>query len=133
MAPLVEIGTARAQPGKIVYGALEAVELPSGGADQFPVIIAQGAEPGPVLWLTAAIHGAEYTGIAVIHRLLTPELVAQMRGTIVAIPTLNPAGLRTAQRSPYYLNGQDPIGCFRRLMFGERRRTMIIFRQVRLN
>ncbi len=112
MAALVEIGTARAQPGKFVYGVLDAVELPSGGVDQFPVIIAQGTEPGPVLWLTASIHGAEYTGIAVIHRLLTAELLAQLHGTIIAIPTLNPAGLRTAQRSPYYLNGQDPNRLF---------------------
>lgn len=112
MAAPIEIGTARAQLGKISYGAVDAVELPSGGVDQFPVIIAQGAEPGPVLWLTASIHGAEYTGISVIHRLLTPDLAAQMRGTIVAIPTLNPAGLRTAQRSPYYLNGQDPNRLF---------------------
>lgn len=112
MVQTLEIGTARAQPGKLVYGALDAVELPSGGVDQFPVIIAQGAEQGPVLWLTASIHGAEYTGIAVIHRLLTPELVSELHGTIIAIPTLNPAGLRTGQRSPYYLFGQDPNRLF---------------------
>jgi predicted deacylase len=113
----LEIGSARAQPGKIVYGALDAVVLPSGGVDQFPIILAQGNEAGPVLWLTASIHGAEYTGINVIHRLLTPDLVANLHGAIVAIPTLNPAGLRTGQRSPYYLPGQDPNrlfpACFR--------------------
>ncbi len=111
VAPL-EIGSARAQPGKFVYGALDAIDLPSGGIDQFPVIIAQGNERGPVLWLTASIHGAEYTGIAVIHRLLTPELLTALHGTIIAIPTLNPAGLRTGQRSPYYLPGQDPNRLF---------------------
>ncbi len=112
MAHTLEIGTARAQPGKFVYGTLDAVDLPSGGVDRFPVIVAQGATPGPVLWITASIHGAEYTGISTIHRLLTPELLAGLRGSIVAIPTLNPAGLRTAQRSPYYLNGQDPNRLF---------------------
>src|SRR5262249_51696639 len=33
-------------------------------------------------------------------------------GTIIAVPTLNPAGLRTAQRSGYYMGGQDPNRLF---------------------
>lgn len=108
----IVVGSAHARSGQIVYGAFDAVELPSGGTDQFPVIIAQGTLPGPVLWITASIHGAEYTGMAVAHQLITPELVSRMRGTLVVIPTLNPAGLRTGQRSPYYANGQDPNRLF---------------------
>src|SRR5260370_11559414 len=108
MRPPLEIGTAWAQPGQIVFGELEAVELPSGGDDSFPIILAQGKHDGPVLWLTASIHGSEYTGIPVIHQLITPELVGKLRGTIVAVPTLNPAGLRTAQRSGYFHGGQHP-------------------------
>ncbi len=112
MSLRLKIGSASGQPGQISYGSLEAVALPSGGSDQFPIIIAQGADDGPVLWLTASIHGAEYTGIAVIHRLLTAELASQLRGAIVAVPTLNPAGLRTGERTPYYLRGQDPNRMF---------------------
>jgi len=112
MALPLEIGSAKGQPGALVYGSLEAVPLPSGGSDQFPIIIAQGPQDGPVLWITASIHGAEYTGILVIHRLLTTELVSRLRGAIVAVPNLNPAGLRTAERSAYYLRGQDPNRLF---------------------
>lgn len=112
MRPPLIIGNACAVPGEIVYGEFEAVELPSGGDDSFPIILAQGKHDGPVLWLTASIHGAEYTGIPVIHQLITPELVNRLRGTIVAVPTLNPAGLRTAQRSGYYMAGQDPNRLF---------------------
>jgi predicted deacylase len=108
----LEIGEMCGQPGQLVYGSLEAVTLPSGNSDNFPIIIAQGRHDGPVLWLTASIHGAEYTGILVIHHLLTNELVRRLRGTIVAVPTLNPAGLRTADRSAYYLRGQDPNRLF---------------------
>lgn len=106
------IGTARGVPGQLSYGAFEAVGLPTGGADQFPVIIAQGKEAGPVLWLTASIHGAEYTGISVIHRLLTAELVARLRGAVIAIPTLNPAGLRQGTRTAYYAASVDPNRLF---------------------
>jgi hypothetical protein len=112
MPAALEIGTALARPGQLVYGEFAGVALPTGGSDHFPVILAQGYENGPTLWLTAAIHGSEYTGIAVIHKLLTPELLPKLRGTIVAIPTLNPAGLRTANRTPYYLTHQDPNRLF---------------------
>jgi hypothetical protein len=71
------------------------------------VIIAQGKEDGPCLWLTAGIHGPEQAGPAVLYEVLTPELADRMKGTIVAIPALNPAGLRTNKREPYHAD-EDP-------------------------
>jgi predicted deacylase len=108
----LEIGNVIGQPGQLAYGSVDAVALPNGGSDQFPILVAQGPDDGPVLWLTASIHGAEYTGIAVIHQLLTPELAHRLHGAVVAVPTLNPAGLRTAERSAYYARGQDPNRLF---------------------
>lgn len=97
------VGTAVARPGEVVYGELPVLDLPTGGRESLPVLIARGREPGgPTLWLTANIHGAELTGIPVIHRVVGGDIAARLRGTIVAIPTLNPAGLRTAERLPYY-------------------------------
>jgi predicted deacylase len=87
------------------------VQHPTGGADAAPVILAQGDPAGPVFWLTAGIHGNEHAGIQVIHQLLTEDLVRQLRGTIVAIPALSPAGLRTVERQPYYHKG-DPNRLF---------------------
>ena len=101
------VGTATARAGEVVYGELPVLELPTGGQEALPVIIAQGRDDGPTLWLTANIHGAELTGIPVIHRTLGEHLAARLRGTVVALPTLSPAGLRTAQRVPYYGN-EDP-------------------------
>lgn len=113
MSPSITVGTARSRPGQIVYGEVDAVAMPTGGHDAFPVIVAQGrAAQKPVLWLTGGIHGNEYDGLAAIHALITPDLVAALTGTIVAIPTLNPAGLRTNLRSPYYLYGKDPNRLF---------------------
>lgn len=57
---------------------------------------------GPTLWLTANIHGPELAGLPVIHRLLTADLAARLHGTLIAVPSLNPAGLRTMERLPYY-------------------------------
>lgn len=98
------IGTATARPGELVYGELPVLDLPTGGSERLPVIIAQGrgGDDGPTLWLTANIHGPELAGLPVIHRVVTADLAARLTGTVVAIPSLSPAGLRTMERVPYY-------------------------------
>ncbi len=101
------IGTAHAQPGTIQYGRWEALGHPTGHGEFLPVILAQGREQGPCLWLTAGIHGPEQAGPTVLYQLITQALVDHLRGTLVAIPALNPAGLRTSQRKPYHAD-KDP-------------------------
>jgi predicted deacylase len=107
MTSSLTIGTATARTGTIQYGRWEALSHPTGHTEFLPVIIAQGKEEGPCIWLTAGIHGPEQAGPAVIYRLITQKLVDQLRGTIVAIPALNPAGLRTMERRPYHVD-DDP-------------------------
>jgi predicted deacylase len=107
MPHTVTVGTATSQPGTIQYGRWEALSHPTGHAEFLPVIIAQGQEEGPCLWLTAGVHGPEQAGPAVLYRLITQDLVDHMRGTIVGIPALNPAGLRTSKREPYHAQ-EDP-------------------------
>ncbi len=102
MPKSISFGTATSQPGTIQYGQFDALAHPTGHTEFMPVIIAQGKEDGPCIWLTAGIHGPEHTGPAVLYKLITPELVARLKGTIVAIPALNPAGLRTMKREPYH-------------------------------
>jgi hypothetical protein len=107
MTPPLTIGDIRAIPGSIQYGRFEALTHPTGHTEFFPIVLAKGAEEGPCLWLTAGIHGPEQAGPSVLYRLITTELVSQLRGTIVAIPALNPAGLRTMKRKPYHAQ-MDP-------------------------
>jgi predicted deacylase len=107
MAQSITLGTARSQPGTIQYGEWEALSHPTGHKEFFPVLIAQGREEGPCLWLTAGIHGVEHAGLPVIFQLLNQDLMDWLRGTIVAVPALNPAGLRTMNRRPYHVS-DDP-------------------------
>jgi predicted deacylase len=102
MSEVISLGTATSQPGTIQYGEWEALDHPTGQREFLPVILAQGKQDGPCLWLTAGIHGPEHAGPLVIHRLLNRGLVERLRGTVVAIPALNPAGLRTKERHPYH-------------------------------
>jgi predicted deacylase len=105
------VGTCVAKRGSVSYGTFEGVPLPSGGFDQLPVVIVAGAREGPTLWLTANIHGDEVAGIPVLHRLMHDEFSTRLRGALVILPSLNPAGLRTRKRHPYY-DDRDPNRTF---------------------
>jgi predicted deacylase len=102
MPKTIAIGTVTSQPGTIQYGRWDALKHPTGHTEFLPIIIAQGNEDGPCLWCTAGIHGPEQAGPLVLYKLITQELVERMKGTLVAIPGLNPAGLRTSRRDPYH-------------------------------
>lgn len=107
----IKLGTAKAVSGHLSYGTFDLLEHPTGGVEQLPVVIAQGNSRGPTFWLTAGIHGNEHAGLQVLHLLLTRELAKRLHGTIICIPALNPAGLRTMKREAYYHHG-DPNRLF---------------------
>ena len=54
-----------------------------------PALIARGAHPGPILGVTAAVHGNELNGIPTIHRLFRLLDRAQLHGTVVGVPIVN--------------------------------------------
>ncbi|MFB6211837.1 MAG: succinylglutamate desuccinylase/aspartoacylase family protein [Halobacteriales archaeon] len=103
----MELGTADAAPGELARGYLDIAELPTGGTERLPVIIAEGKSDGPELWITASIHGNEVTGLAAAQDVMTDDLPGSLAGTIVCLPNLNPAGLRRNARTSYY-HDDDP-------------------------
>ena len=107
----IKIGSAKSKPGKITYGFIDGIELPTGIIDKIPVIIAQGLEDGPTFFLTANVHGFELTGVAVIHELMTEQIAQELKGTIVAIPTLNPSAFRKYHHKAEY-DDRDPNRLF---------------------
>ena len=102
-----EVGSAVSRPGDYSYGSMRVLDLPTGGHEEIPVVIAQGLDEGPTVWVTANIHGGELIGIASIHAVLTEDLPRRLRGTLIVLPTINPAGLQVMQRYPYY-EAKDP-------------------------
>ncbi|MFD2587516.1 succinylglutamate desuccinylase/aspartoacylase family protein [Croceitalea marina] len=63
-----------------------------------PVLIAKGDGTPKVLGLTAAIHGNELNGIAIIHQFFSKIDVTKLKGTIIAIPGLNSLAVARNQR-----------------------------------
>ncbi|MHA2360982.1 MAG: hypothetical protein ACXAB6_03540, partial [Candidatus Thorarchaeota archaeon] len=115
----ITIGSAKSKPGKLTYGFIDGLELPTGTVDKIPVMIAQGKEYGPTFFLTANVHGNELTGVAVIHETVNDDLASKLKGTVVAIPTLNPSGLRIRKRHSEY-NEPDPNRLYPEGMFAKK-------------
>ncbi|PCC66906.1 hypothetical protein SAMN02745121_00364 [Nannocystis exedens] len=105
------LGDVVAAPGELVHGWFELATLPTGHRERLPIVLVRGREPGPTVWITANIHGDEVTGLSVVHGLLEHGLADRLRGTLVAIPSLNPAGLHARQRVSY-LDRRDPNRLF---------------------
>jgi predicted deacylase len=111
----IQIGTAAAKPGKMTFGYLEVLTHFDGTPERLPVVIACGRHDGPCLWVTGNIHGDEYVGLLAVQGGVTRGLagkLGRLRGTVVGLPTLNPAGLRVGRRQPYYDAGTDPNRTF---------------------
>ncbi|KAG0045049.1 hypothetical protein BGZ83_009689 [Gryganskiella cystojenkinii] len=80
-----------------------------------PVIIAKGVRPGPVVGLTAALHGNELNGIPLTHRLVLQEIQCKaLHGIVVAVPVANVPGYLAQQRG--FSDGTD----LNRLMPGKK-------------
>lgn len=103
----MQVGTAAADVGELDRGWIEVTSLPTGIPEKLPVIIANGEDTGPEMWVTGTIHGDEVTGLAVAQDLMNPGLPEKLSGSVVCLPTLNPAGLRRNRRTSYY-HGDDP-------------------------
>lgn len=103
----MNVGTATAVPGERATGYRTVTELPTGHPERVPVVVVNGADPGPTVWVTGTIHGDEPTGIAAIHEFLHEVRADSLAGTLVCVPGMNPAGLRTNSRTSYY-HDEDP-------------------------
>ncbi len=63
-----------------------------------PVLVVNGTKPGPVLCLTAAVHGDELNGIEIVRRVLYNLNATKLSGTVVGVPIVNLQGFRRGSR-----------------------------------
>ncbi|MEZ4287215.1 MAG: succinylglutamate desuccinylase/aspartoacylase family protein [Polyangiales bacterium] len=77
------------------------VEIVTDGLGQrisVPVLVARGRKPGPVVGITAALHGNELNGIPVIHGLFNALASRPIQGTVVAVVVTNVPGYHAHRR-----------------------------------
>ncbi len=102
--PRFEIAGAKISSG---FKALEIplMKLPTGSSLSLPITVLNGIEDGPVVFLSAAIHGDELNGVEIVHQLLGAISAKTLRGTIIAVPVVNVLGF--VNESRYLPDGRD--------------------------
>lgn len=63
-----------------------------------PVHVLHSKKDGPILFVSAAIHGDEINGVEIIRRLLKMKALNKLRGTLLAIPIVNVFGFLNHSR-----------------------------------
>jgi predicted deacylase len=96
--PVVTIGTAIAERGQRAEGWLHLGNRPDNSPIQTPVIVINGGEDGPALWIQAGIHGDEYDGTVAVWRALELVDPATLRGTLILFPALNISAYQASHR-----------------------------------
>lgn len=70
-----------------------------------PFIIARGEKPGPVLGISAAVHGNELNGIKIIHNVLAHLDLSKLQGSLICAPVVNVPSYNLGER--YFTDGVD--------------------------
>jgi uncharacterized protein len=98
----ITVGSITAAPGAVASGELAVPPRPGDNGATIPVSIIHGTRPGPVLALTAGVHGQEYTPILALQRVLKTVDPKTLTGTLILVHVANmPSFLgRTIYYSP---------------------------------
>ena len=88
----------KVMPGTSQRLSWSATELFEGVPVSTPVLVINGAQPGPTLCLTAAVHGDELNGIEMVRRVLHDLSPDEVSGAIIGIPIVNVQGFRRGSR-----------------------------------
>jgi hypothetical protein len=85
----IRIGGVEVQPGHRASVDLEVPDLYTHTRLALPIQVIHGRQDGPVLMLSAALHGDEINGVEIIRRVLREKLLERMHGTVIAVPVVN--------------------------------------------
>jgi uncharacterized protein len=96
--------------GQVTNFFLNLYEDALGVPVKVPFIVAKGKRPGPVIGITAAVHGNELNGIRIIHALLKTVDVSTLKGTLLCVPVVNVPAYNLGQRS--FIDGVDLNSAF---------------------
>jgi predicted deacylase len=92
------IGNVRVRAGSAKEVELPITRLVTGGDVSLPVRVVHGREPGPTVWVNAAIHGDEVLGVEVIRQAVATLSARTLRGTLLAVPVVNVLGFMNGDR-----------------------------------
>jgi len=65
---------------------------------QLPIRVIRGKKDGPVVFISAAIHGDELNGIAIIRRFRKLNILKRLKGILILVPIVNVYGVMNLSR-----------------------------------
>ena len=80
----ITIGAHQVNPGERQDVSLPVARLYTATSLEMPVKVLCGRRAGPVLFVSAAIHGDELNGVEIIRRLFRRKALSGLRGTLLA-------------------------------------------------
>jgi len=96
-APITVLDT-EVPPSTSIRLSWSATELFEGVPVSTPVLVVNGAWPGPILCLMAAVHGDELNGIEMVRRVMHDLEPSKVSGAVIGIPIVNVQGFRRGSR-----------------------------------
>src|SRR5215213_10019634 len=73
-----------------------------------PALVVKGTTPGPILLVTAGLHGDEFEGMVAIPRFVRSLDPRTLAGTVVGLPICNPLAFESQSRqSPPAVDGKN--------------------------
>ena len=97
VAPFNLLGEA-VQPGAFAQLTWYGTETFSSASIPSAVLVAHGSSPGPVICITAAIHGDELNGIETVRRIMHDLDPTRLSGTVIGVPIVNIQGFHRSSR-----------------------------------
>ena len=94
----ITIGGTVVKPGQRTNISLPVADLYTSTSLSMPLQVISGRRDGPVLFVSAAIHGDELNGVEAIRRLLRLKALRSIRGTLIAVPIVNVHGFLNQSR-----------------------------------
>lgn len=94
----ITIGETTVEPGEHASINLPVADLYTGTSLAMPVKVVCGRRAGPVLFVSAAVHGDELNGVEIVRRLLKRKSLQSIRGTLIAVPVVNVHGFLNQSR-----------------------------------
>jgi uncharacterized protein len=107
---LLSLGGADVPPGARTDLLLKVSESYTGDRTSIPITVVNGERPGPMLFVTAAVHGDELNGIGIVRDLLNRLEPADLSGALVCVPVVNVLGVQFHSR--YLPDRRDLNRCF---------------------
>jgi predicted deacylase len=99
---MLKVGSASAEKGSKGQGYLRVGELSVHAEVMIPVVMVNGRESGPTLWVNGAVHGDEINGFMAARRVVAGLDPSNLKGILICTPLCNPLATQWRQKlNPY--------------------------------